>query len=230
MRLVIKMDGYQFRVAGTAKARPDHKDKTRQATTRDGEPIWTVRLDAIDAGRETRETIWVEVAGDEPKLTFEGYAQVHGLASTVTTMRPPSCSTPTPGTCGAGSPPTCRATWRGSRGSRRKSCAPCCVSAMSRSRNTRHAALSTSTPSSAWTHPARTTSPHRPGTPLRCCATLSARPPAPPPSSLVRPSGSASARRPTPGPSATAATCPAPARRYPGRRWPITSPSTRPRP
>ena len=38
-----------------------------------------MRLDAIDAGRETRETIWVEVAGDEPKLTFEGYAQVHGL-------------------------------------------------------------------------------------------------------------------------------------------------------
>ena len=38
-----------------------------------------MRLDAIDAGRETRETIWVEVAGDEPELTFEGYAQVHGL-------------------------------------------------------------------------------------------------------------------------------------------------------
>ena len=79
MRLLIDTSGIQFRVAGTAKARQDYKDKTRQATTRDGVPIWTVRLDAIDAGRETRETIWVEVAGDEPKLTFEGYAQVHGL-------------------------------------------------------------------------------------------------------------------------------------------------------
>ena len=79
MRLLIDTSGIQFRVAGTAKARQDYKDKDRQATSRDGEPIWTVRLDAIDAGRETRETIWVEVAGDEPKLTFEGYAQVHGL-------------------------------------------------------------------------------------------------------------------------------------------------------
>jgi hypothetical protein len=79
MRLEITTSGYQFRVAGTAKPRQDYKDKTRQAMTRDGVPIWTVRLDAIDAGRETRETIWVEVAGDEPKLTFEGYAQVHGL-------------------------------------------------------------------------------------------------------------------------------------------------------
>ena len=79
MRIEIITSGYQFRVAGTAKPRPDFKDKTKQATTRDGVPIWTVRLDAIDAERETRETIWVEVAGDEPKLTFEGYAQVHGL-------------------------------------------------------------------------------------------------------------------------------------------------------
>ncbi len=38
-----------------------------------------MRLDAIDAGRETRETIWVEVAGDEPKLTLDELAQVHGL-------------------------------------------------------------------------------------------------------------------------------------------------------
>jgi hypothetical protein len=38
-----------------------------------------VRLDAIDNSSETRETIWVEVAGDEPKLTFDGFAQVSGL-------------------------------------------------------------------------------------------------------------------------------------------------------
>ena len=38
-----------------------------------------MRLDAIDAERETKETIWVEVAGDEPKLTFDGFAEVRGL-------------------------------------------------------------------------------------------------------------------------------------------------------
>ena len=48
MRLLIDTSGVQFRVAGAAKPRPDFKDKDRQATTRDGEPIWTVRLDAIE--------------------------------------------------------------------------------------------------------------------------------------------------------------------------------------
>jgi hypothetical protein len=79
MRLLIDASGIQFRVASAAKPRPDFKDKERQATSRDGQPIWTVRLDAIDTGRETKETIWVEVAGDEPKLTFDGFAQVRGL-------------------------------------------------------------------------------------------------------------------------------------------------------
>jgi hypothetical protein len=66
-------------VAGAAKPRPDYKDRDRQARTQDGRLIWTVRLDAIDAERETKETIWVEVAGDEPKLTFDGFAVVRGL-------------------------------------------------------------------------------------------------------------------------------------------------------
>ena len=79
MRLLIETSGIQFRVASAARPRPDFKDKDRQAANRDGLPIWTVRLDAIDAGRETKETIWVEVAGDEPKLTFDGFAQVRGL-------------------------------------------------------------------------------------------------------------------------------------------------------
>jgi hypothetical protein len=79
MRLLIDASTVQFRVAGVAKPRQDYKDKERQAVTRDGEPIWTVRLDAIDTERETKETIWVEVAGNEPKLTFDGYAVVHGL-------------------------------------------------------------------------------------------------------------------------------------------------------
>jgi hypothetical protein len=79
MRLLIKTDGTQFRVAGMPQARPDYKDKERQAKTQDGRLIWTVRLDAIDTERETKETIWVEVAGEQPKLTFDGYAVVSAL-------------------------------------------------------------------------------------------------------------------------------------------------------
>jgi hypothetical protein len=79
MRLLIDTSGIQFRVAGMPKERPDFKDKDRQATTKNGDPIWTVRLDAIDTERETKETIWVEVAGNEPKLTFDGFALVRGL-------------------------------------------------------------------------------------------------------------------------------------------------------
>ena len=79
MRLLIDTSGVQFRVSGAAKPKPDFKDKERQATTRDGELIWTVRLDAIDHDRETKETIWVEVAGDQPKLTFDDFALARGL-------------------------------------------------------------------------------------------------------------------------------------------------------
>jgi hypothetical protein len=52
MRLEIKTDGVQFRVAGMPKPRPDFKDKDQQATSKDGQPIWTVRLDAIDHARD----------------------------------------------------------------------------------------------------------------------------------------------------------------------------------
>jgi hypothetical protein len=79
MRLLIDTSTIQFRVASAARMRPDFKDKEQQARTRDGALIWTVRLDAIDTERETKETIWVEVAGDEPKLTFDGFAQVRTL-------------------------------------------------------------------------------------------------------------------------------------------------------
>jgi hypothetical protein len=79
MQLLINTSPVQFRVAGAAKPRMDYKDKDRQAKTQDGRPIWTVRLDAIDTERQTKETIWVEVAGDEPKLTFDGYALVRNL-------------------------------------------------------------------------------------------------------------------------------------------------------
>jgi hypothetical protein len=53
MRLLIDTSSIQFRVSSAARPRPDFKDKERQATSRDGQPIWTVRLDAIDAERET---------------------------------------------------------------------------------------------------------------------------------------------------------------------------------
>jgi hypothetical protein len=79
MRILIDTSGVQFRVAGPARSKQDYKDKERQATTRDGEPIWTVRLDAIEPERETKETIWVEVAGEQPNVTFDGYAEVRGL-------------------------------------------------------------------------------------------------------------------------------------------------------
>jgi hypothetical protein len=82
MRLLIDTSSIQFRVAGLARAKPDYKDKEKQATTspQDGSrPIWTVRLDAVDPKRETKETIFVEVAGDEPRLTFDGFAVVHEL-------------------------------------------------------------------------------------------------------------------------------------------------------
>jgi len=79
MQLLIDTSGVQFRVAGMPRPRPDYKDKDRQAVSRDGQPIWTLRLDAIDTTRQTKETIWVEVAGDEPKLTFDGFAQVRTL-------------------------------------------------------------------------------------------------------------------------------------------------------
>ena len=84
MRLELKTTGIKFRVAGLAKPRPDYRDKSgkTQAVTSDEDgrrPLWTVRLDAIDTKHETKETIFVEVAGDEPRLTFDGFAEVDEL-------------------------------------------------------------------------------------------------------------------------------------------------------
>jgi hypothetical protein len=80
MRLKIDTSEVKFRVAGTARPKKDYQDADKQATTPDGAPIWIVRLIAIEADRETAETIWVEVAGDEPKLTLDDLVHVHGLA------------------------------------------------------------------------------------------------------------------------------------------------------
>jgi hypothetical protein len=84
MRLEINTKDIQFRVAGLVKPRQDYRDKSgkTQATTSDEDgrrPLWTVRLDAIDTKRETKETIFVEVAGEQPRLTFDGFALVHEL-------------------------------------------------------------------------------------------------------------------------------------------------------
>lgn len=76
MRLLIETSTVQFRVAGLPKRKIV---KGQEAITRDGRPVWTVRLDAVDAVHESKETIWVEVAGDEPRLTFDGYALVRDL-------------------------------------------------------------------------------------------------------------------------------------------------------
>jgi hypothetical protein len=79
MRLKIDTSEVRFRVAGPVTPRKDPKNREAQAATPDGRLIWSVRLDAIEDEQRRRETIWVEVAGDEPKLTFDGYVQVDAL-------------------------------------------------------------------------------------------------------------------------------------------------------
>src|SRR5215475_3305506 len=79
MRLKIAMDGTQFRVTATAKPRKQSRDNPAQKKTPDGRPIWTVGLLAREDGSDHCETIWVEVAGDEPKLTADELAVVTGL-------------------------------------------------------------------------------------------------------------------------------------------------------
>jgi len=76
MRLKIDTSDVRFRAGGEAKAK---KVKGEDARTPDGRPVWTVRLTAFEMDRNTSETIWVEVAGDEPKLTVDDLVQVHGL-------------------------------------------------------------------------------------------------------------------------------------------------------
>ncbi len=76
MRLEINTNGVRFRAGGSAK----HKQRKGQdAVTPDGRPIWVVRLTAVDDGRNTSETIWVEVAGDEPTLNSDDLVQVTDL-------------------------------------------------------------------------------------------------------------------------------------------------------
>jgi hypothetical protein len=76
MRLKIETSDVRFRAGGSAQHK---KRKGEDAVTPDGRPIWVVRLTAIDDQRSTSETIWVEVAGDEPRLTIDDLVQVHCL-------------------------------------------------------------------------------------------------------------------------------------------------------
>ena len=79
MRLRIDTNEVRFRVAASPRPKPESRQNQTQRKTPDGRPIWTVRLTAIDPGSNTSETIWVEVAGDEPKITLDELAQVSGL-------------------------------------------------------------------------------------------------------------------------------------------------------
>ena len=81
MRLLINTGGIRFRAGGPPKAKSDYSDKSKQAMTPDGRPIWVVRLTAFDTSTEhgSSESIWVEVAGDEPKLATDELVQIDGL-------------------------------------------------------------------------------------------------------------------------------------------------------
>ena len=81
MRLEIKTDGVRLRAGGPATPKSDYRDKSKQAVTPDGRPIWLVRLTAFDMNTEqgSSESIWVEVAGEKPELTTDELVQVTGL-------------------------------------------------------------------------------------------------------------------------------------------------------
>jgi phenolic acid decarboxylase len=79
MRLRIDTSEVKFRIAATAQPRAKSRTDTTQKTTPDGRPVWAVKLTATDTGSNSSEMIWVEVAGEEPKLTLDELAAVSGL-------------------------------------------------------------------------------------------------------------------------------------------------------
>jgi hypothetical protein len=78
MRTLIDTTGVQFRTASLPRPKKFGENEP-QATTKDGRPIWVVKLDAVEPDRERKESIWVEVAGDEPKVPFDDFVQVTDL-------------------------------------------------------------------------------------------------------------------------------------------------------
>jgi len=79
MKLRIDTSPVKFRVAALPQPRTVSRADQTQKRTPDGQPIWVVRLTAVDTGANSTESIWVEVAGDEPKLTLDEIARVDGL-------------------------------------------------------------------------------------------------------------------------------------------------------
>ena len=81
MRLRIDASGVQFRAGGPAKPKQDYRDKTKQADDAGRAPDLGRAADRFDTSTEhgSSESIWVEVAGDEPKLTADELVQIDGL-------------------------------------------------------------------------------------------------------------------------------------------------------
>ena len=79
MRLKIDTSQVKFRVAAVATPKQKSKNDHTQRMTNDGRPIWSIRLTASDTSNNRSEIITVEVAGDEPKLTFDESVQVEEL-------------------------------------------------------------------------------------------------------------------------------------------------------
>ena len=67
MRLLIDASGIKFRAGGPAKPKNDYKDRSKQAVTPDGRPIWVVRLTAFDTSPSTDQASpsgsrWLEMS------------------------------------------------------------------------------------------------------------------------------------------------------------------------
>ena len=82
MRRRIDTCGIEFRVGGAPLKRQVSRQNPAQRTASDGRPIWVVKLNAYDPGagkNGSTESIWVEVAGDEPVLAVNEVAAVTEL-------------------------------------------------------------------------------------------------------------------------------------------------------
>ena len=79
MRLRIKTDGVPAPGGRPGQAQAGLQGQGPAGHHAGRRPIWVVRLDAFDTTARHKESIWVEVAGDKPKLTVDDYAVVRGL-------------------------------------------------------------------------------------------------------------------------------------------------------
>ena len=84
MRRRMETTEIEFRVGGAPIKRTVSRQNPAQRMTKDGRPVWVVKLNAYDpsggvGGDGSTEAIWVEVAGPEPSLVVNGVAAVTGL-------------------------------------------------------------------------------------------------------------------------------------------------------